>query len=403
MAHHKSSPHPNLDVVLSATQAFVETELLPLEKEKNWQDGGWIFPILEEKRAKVKKAGLWLPQIPQAWGGLGLSLAEHGQVSAILGQSPFGHYVFNCQAPDAGNMELLLEYGSAEQQERFLKPLLAGEIRSCFSMTEPEFAGSNPVMMGTTATKEGETYVINGHKWFTTAADGAAFAIVMCITHPNAESPHLRASQIIVPSDTEGFQHIRRIPIMGDEGQGWLSHSEICYENCRVPQSHLLGGEGQGFALAQSRLGPGRIHHCMRWLGIGERVFNMMVERAKTRKISENKTLAHQQTIQNWVAECRAELYAARLMVMDTARKIDENGVHAAKEEISIIKFYCAQVLQKVMDCAVQVHGALGMTEDTVLSFYYRHERGARIYDGADEVHKSSLAKAIFKKHGLKH
>jgi acyl-CoA dehydrogenase len=398
--HTTTASTANLSEILTWVQAFVETELYPLEAEARGKSWNQILPQLEEKRRKVKELGLWTPQIPKAWGGLGLSVWEFGQVSAVLGQSPYGHYVFNCQAPDAGNMEILIEFGTATQQERFLKPLLAGEIRSCFAMTEPEHAGSNPVFMSTTAEKSGGDYVIDGHKWFTSSADGAAFAIVMAMTAPEHENKYQRASQIIVPLDNQGFKLVRNIPVMGEAGEGWASHGEVRFEKCRVPQEFLLGGEGAGFAIAQTRLGPGRIHHCMRWNGICERAFDLMCRYAVSRELSPGVPLASKQTIQNWIAESRAEINAARLMVLDAAQKIDEHGQYGARVEISVIKFFCANVLQNVLDRAIQVHGALGITEDTLLSFWYRHERGARIYDGADEVHKSRVAREILKGYG---
>lgn len=376
---------------------FLYQEILPLEAEIIHQSWEEKFPKLESLRKKVKSAGLWLPQIPKEYGGLGLSLEQHGEVSEILGWSPYGHYCFNCQAPDAGNMEILIEFGTATQKEKYLKPLLAGEIRSAFGMTEPDFAGSNPVQLGTTAKKSGEYYYITGHKWFTTGFDGCSFVIVMLITNPEAAQPHERASQIIVPTDATGLEFVRNVPIMGHVGGGWESHAEIILKDCQVSEDHLLGAEGKGFAIAQERLGPGRIHHCMRWIGICERAFDMMCRRAVSRELSPGKTLAHKQTIQNWIAESRAEINAARFMVQDAARKIDIVGTKAARTEISTIKFFCANVLQKVVDRAIQVHGALGITDDTVLSYFYRHERGARIYDGADEVHKSSLARHLLK------
>ena len=328
---------------------------------------------------------------------MGLSLHDYGRVSEILGGCFYGHYLFNCQAPDAGNMEILIEHGTREQHDEYLKPLLAGNIRSCFAMTEPENPGSNPVIMSTTAVEDGDDYVINGHKWFTSGADGASFAIVMAITNPDIENPYQRASQIMVPTGTHGYQLVRNIPVMGEEGSGYASHSEVRFENCKVPKKNILGEEGEGFAIAQNRLGPGRIHHCMRWIGICEKAFSLMCKRAVTREIAPGKKLADKQTIQNWIAECRAEINAARLMVLDAANKIDIQGTESAKIEISTIKFYVAQVLDKVLDCAIQTHGALGVTDDTVLAYWYRHERGARIYDGADEVHKSRVAREILK------
>lgn len=389
---------------LSEIRSFVESELLPLERDLIRVGGGFrtILPALREKREMVKDMGYWTPQMPKRAGGMGLSLAEFGRISELLGRVPFGHYVFNCQAPDAGNMEILHQFGTTAQQEQFLAPLMAGDIRSCFSMTEPEHAGSNPVWMSTTAVRDGDDYVINGHKWFTTAADGAAFAIVMAITNPDAEQRHARASQIIVPLDAPGVEHVRLIPIMGETGEDWLSHSELRYNDVRVPVSNLLGNEGTGFLIAQERLGPGRIHHCMRWIGIAERAFEMMCRYSAERELAPGKLLATRQTVQNWIAESRAEINASRLMVLDAAEKIDAVGAYNARVEISTIKFYVAGMLQQVLDRAIQVHGGLGITDDTLLSFWFRHERGARIYDGPDEVHKSVVARQELKKYGVR-
>ena len=385
--------------IKNTIKEFVEKELFSLEPwilDSSWEEK---LPKLNELRGKVKKMGLWLPQIPKEYGGLGLTLEQHGEISEILGASPYGFYVFNCQAPDAGNMEILIEFGTKEQKEKYLNPLLDGKIRSCFAMTEPNFAGSNPVNMGTLATKENGNYIINGHKWFTSSFDGAKFAIVMLISDPNNENPYKKASQIIVPTDSEGVKFIRNISVMGHPGGGWESHAEIKFENVKVPLSNVLGGDGEGFSIAQKRLGPGRIHHCMRWIGMCERSFDLMCKRAASRELAHGQLLADKQTIQNWIAECRAEINAARLMIKDAAHKIDSQGVYKTRNEISIIKFYCANVLQKVVDYAIQVHGALGVTDDTILASYYRHERAARIYDGADEVHKSRVARQILKKY----
>jgi acyl-CoA dehydrogenase len=379
---------------------FVERELYPIELQLMHSPWAEAKEILDGKRAKAKSLGLWAPYLSEKDGGLGLSMTEFGQLSELLGTSPIGHYALNCQAPDIGNIELMHQFASNGLQEKYLQPLINGDIRSCFSMTEPEFAGSNPINMGTTAVLEGDEYVVNGHKWFTTAADGAAFAIVMAVTDP-AASPYNRASMIVVPTDTPGFELTRNISIMGDVGGGYMSHSEINYVDCRVPATNLIGEEGSGFMLAQQRLGPGRIHHCMRWIGICERAFDMMCSRAATRELRDGKMLGHQQTIQNWISESRAEINAARFMVLHAADKMDKEGSKAARMEISTIKFFVANVLMQVLDRAVQVHGALGITDDTLLSFWYRHERGARIYDGPDEVHKASLAKSILRGYGL--
>jgi acyl-CoA dehydrogenase len=385
--------------LLGTIRRFIEREVHPLEQpgEKSFKS---ILPELRRKREKVKEMGLWAPQIPKKYGGMGLSFMEHALVSEELGRCPYGHFVFNCQAPDAGNMEILMEFGSDAQKERWLRPLVGGDIRSCFSMTEPEYPGSNPIWMATNAVKDRGDYVINGHKWFTSAADGAAFAIVMLVTDPSAE-PHRRASQIIVPTDTPGFRIVRNISCMGHAGEDWASHAEVRYENCRVPRENLLGEEGGGFAIAQARLGPGRIHHCMRFVGICERAFDLMCQRAASRDLAPGDKLGSRQSVQNWIAESRAEINAARLMVLHAGWSIDTKGAKEAREEISLIKFYVANVMMNVIDRAIQVHGALGISDDTLLSSFYRNGRAARIYDGADEVHKTVVAKRILRRYGL--
>ncbi len=381
--------------------AFLVEEVYPLERDFLRKSFREMLPVLQEKRQQVKNLGLWAPHLPEEYGGFGLALAEFAHLSEEMGRTPLGHFVFNCQAPDIGNIEILLAHGTEEQKQTYLLPLIRGEIRSCFSMTEPEFPGSNPVWMSTTAVKDDDDYVINGHKWFTSSAEGAAFAIVMAITNPEAASLHQRASQIIVPTDTPGFKLVRNISVMGHIGDDYASHAEIIYENCRVPQKNLLGQERAGFAIAQERLGPGRIHHCMRWIGICERAFEMMCDYAVKRQLAPGKSLATSDIIQTWIAESRAEINAARLMVLHTAQKIDREGAQAARDDISLIKFFVANVLQKVLDRALQVHGGLGVTDDTLLAYWYRHERAARIYDGPDEVHKISVAKRILRKYGL--
>ncbi|MGH7453963.1 MAG: acyl-CoA dehydrogenase family protein, partial [bacterium] len=380
---------------------FLVEEVYPLEQNFLRKRFRELLPVLQRKREQVKALDLWTPHLPKEYGGLGLSLAEFAHLSEEMGRTPLGHFVFNCQAPDISNMEILLAHGTDEQKQTYLLPLIRGEIRSCFSMTEPEFPGSNPTWMNTTAIKDGNDYIINGHKWFTSSADGAAFAIVMAITNQEAESPHQRASQIIVPTNTPGFKIVRNISVMGHVGEDYASHAEIIYENCRVPQKKLLGQEGAGFAIAQERLGPGRIHHCMRWIGICERAFEMMCDYAVKRQLAPGKPLATSEIIQVWIAESRAEINAARLMVLHTAQKIDHEGAHAARDEVSLIKFFVANVLQKVLDRAIQAHGGLGVTDDTLLAFWYRQERAGRIYDGPDEVHKIAVAKRILRKYGF--
>ena len=386
-----------MKVITGMIDEFIDKELIPLEAEFLNKSFREMLPVLTEKRKMVKQMELWAPNHPKEYGGMGLDLVEHAFVSESLGRCPVGHYVFGCQAPDAGNIEILHLHGTEEQKERWLWPLVDGTIRSCFSMTEIDMPGSNPVMMNTTAVKDGDDYVINGHKWYSSSSDGSAFAIVMAETNPEA-STYFRTSMIIVPTDTPGFNQVRNIPVMGEAGTDYTGHGEIIYQDCRVPQKNLLGPEGHAFVIAQERLGPGRIHHCMRWLGICKRVFDLMCKRASERVMSpDGKTLATKQIIQAWIAECAAEIQAARLMTLHSAWKIENFGVKEAREDISLIKFFVANVMQNVIDKALQVHGGLGMTDDVIIPWFYRHERAARIYDGADEVHKVSVARRILR------
>ncbi len=384
-----------MSTILGMVEAFMDVEVIPLEGEMLHGDPVTVGAAVTRAQDQVRRMELWAPNHPVEFGGLGLSMVEHGLLSEALGRSPLGHVIFGVQAPDAGNIEILHTHATVEQRERFLRPLVEGKIRSCFSMTEPEMPGSNPVMMETTAIKDGADYVINGQKWFTSSADGAHFAIVMAVTDPDAP-PYRRASMILVPTDTPGFNLVRNVSVMGHAGSGYASHAEILYQSCRVPQSNLLGEEGAGFAMAQERLGPGRIHHCMRWLGIASRAFDMMCERANGRMITaDGETLADRQVIQHWAAELDAEIRGARLQTLHAAWMIDRDGAKAARDEISAIKFSVANTMLHAVDKAIQVHGALGVTDDTVLSYWYRHERAARIYDGADEVHKTALGRRI--------
>jgi acyl-CoA dehydrogenase len=390
-----------MQTITAMIDEFVQKELVPLEPLVLRRGFAAMLPELTQKRRMVKQMELWAPNHPKEYGGMGLDLKEHALVSESLGRSILGHYVFGCQAPDAGNIEILHMFGTPEQKENWLRPLVEGSIRSCFSMTEVEMPGSNPVMMDTTAVKDGDDYVINGQKWYTSSSDGARFAIVMAVTNPEA-SPYQRASMIIVPTDTPGFNPVRNIPVMGEAGSDWFGHGEILYRNCRVPQKNRLGPEGSGFAIAQERLGPGRIHHCMRWIGICNRCFDLMCRRAVSRPIAPGKTLAAKEIIQAWIAECAADIQAARLMVLHAADRIDKVGAKAARVDISMIKFVVANTMMKVIDRALQVHGGLGMTDDSIIAFLYRHERAARIYDGADEVHKLSVARQILRKYESK-
>ena len=388
-----------MTVRLAMIGEFMEREVIPLEGEMLHGDPATLEAGVRAAQAKVKQMGLWAPNHPVDLGGLGLSMVDHGLFAEAVGRSPLGMTVFGTQAPDAGNVEILHKYGTEEQRERFLRPLVAGEIRSCFSMTEPETAGSNPVLLETRAVTEGDDFVISGQKWFTSSADGAAFAIVMAVTDPDAP-PHQRASMIIVPTDTPGFNLVRNVSVMGHSGSGHASHGEVIYQACRVPRTNVLGPEGSGFLIAQDRLGPGRIHHCMRWLGIAGRSFDMMCTRANERIVdADGGTLAGKQVIQHWAAEMEAEIRGARLQTLHCAWMIDQFGASAARDEISAIKFEVANTMLKAVDRAIQVHGALGVTDDTILAYWYRHERAARIYDGADEVHKTSLGRRILRRY----
>ena len=274
-----------MQTILEMVNTFMDDEVIPLEGEFLHGTPEAVADGVAGLQQKVRQMGVWASNHPVEFGGLGLTMLEHGLFSEALGRSPLGHTVFGVQAPDAGNVEILHAHASEEQRERFLRPLVAGEIRSCFSMTEPATAGSNPTLLETTAVKDGDDYVINGQKWFTSSADGAAFAIVMAVTDPDAPT-YQRASMIIVPTDTPGFNLVRNVSVMGHAGSGHASHGEVIYQSCRVPQSNLLGPEGAGFAIAQERLGPGRIHHCMRWLGIASRSFDLMCAYANERVIT---------------------------------------------------------------------------------------------------------------------
>lgn len=391
------STSPATTELVGRIREFVDSRLVPLEPLLLAADYDALLPRIRERRAEVQQLGLWGPNYPVELGGLGLDLLTHGLVSEALGRSPLGHYAFGCNAPDAGNVELLHMYATPAQQQRWLAPLAAGTIRSCFAMTERDNSGANPLMLATTARLDGDEWVIDGSKWFTTGADGASLCIVMAVT--DADAPvHQRASMILVPTDAKGYAVERITPVMGHVGRDLFCHGEVRFENCRVPAGNLLGPRGEGFRLAQARLGPGRIHHCMRWLGICDRALGLMVVRALERKITpEGRRLAESDIVRAWIAESAAEIRAARLAVLEAAWKIDHEGAKAARDEVSMIKFFVADVLQRVVDRALQAHGGLGVTDYTLLSWFYREERAARIYDGPDEVHKLSVARRILK------
>ena len=353
-----------------------------------------IPPIIRQLQGEAKREELWNLFLPDGRYGAGLKNWEYGVLCEIMGRSPIAPRIFNCAAPDTGNMEILAEYGTPAQRQRWLEPMLAGEIRSCFSMTEPEVAGSDPTLMQTRAVRDGDDYVINGHKWFTTGAYGAAFAIVMAVTDPNAPA-HLRATQFIVPTDTPGFTLVRPVSVMGHTGGG--GHAEIRYEECRIPASSALGTEGAGFAIAQARLGPGRIHHCMRSIGAAERAVELMCRRANTRYV-HGSVLAEKGMIQNFVADSRIEIDAARLMVLHAAWKMDTVGKKESRQEISMIKVIVPNVMLAVLDRAIQVYGAMGVSDDTPLARMWRDGRAMRLVDGPDEVHKMTIARRELRK-----
>ncbi len=347
-------------------------------------------PAVVEVQKKAKQLGYWAFHLPAEGGGAGIPFLHYAYVNEVLGRSPYGPACMGSQAPDSGNAEILYRWGSSEQKQRWMAPLVAGDVRSCFSMTEPETAGSDPKLLRGSARRDGDHWVINKHAWFSSGAHGAAFAIVMVVTSPDA-APHQRQSMIMVPLDTPGVNIVRGIPVMGENLN---HHAEISYEDVRVPLTNMLGPEGSGFLIAQERLGPGRIHHCMRWLGQAQRAFELMCQRAVLRE-AFGSTLSRKANIQDWIAEARADILAARLMTLYAAHKIDKEGPGGAREEISMIKFFGAKVLHSVIDKAVQIYGAEGVTEDGPLSMMYRHARFARIYDGPDEVHKMVVARRI--------
>src|ERR687889_2096504 len=297
--------------------------------------------LVKDLRAQVRAAGLWAPHIGPEAGGSGRGFVAYAFLNELIGRSAWAPLIFGCQAPDAGNAEILNLFGTPDQRERWLRPLVAGDVRSFFSMTEPEVSGSDPTGLRTRAVRDGDDWVIDGHKWFSSGAEGAAFGIVMAVTDPDAE-PHRRMSQIIVPATTQGVEIVRAIPVMGHRGRGWSTHCEVRYRGVRVPVANTIGEPGDGFRIAQKRLGPGRIHHVMRWLGQMQRAFELMCSYSLEREAFGSR-LADKQTVQNWIADSAAEIQACRLLTLDAARKLDEGG--EARVEVSLIKFYAARVL----------------------------------------------------------
>src|SRR5690242_18297656 len=392
------STEPEFEAQLDWMRAFVRENVWPIETVfDELGDDGFrraIAPLQEQ----VKERGLWAAHLPPDLGGQGYGQVKLGLMHEILGSSPFAPAVFGNAAPDSGNSEILALAGSPDQKERYLHPLLAGDLRSAFSMTEPETAGSDPTLLATTAVREGDEWVINGHKWFSSNGSVADFLIVMAVTDPDAR-PHQRASMFLVDADTPGVNIVRDVATMEhpiEHFGRYGGHAEIVYENVRVPADALLGGRGEGFLIAQHRLGPGRIHHCMRWLGVSRRAFDMLCERAVSR-YAFGSVLAEKQTVQNWVADSLAQMQAARLMTLHAAWKMDNEGASAARTEISLIKFFGANVLHDVVDRALQVHGALGYSTDLPLESMYRYARAARLYDGPDEVHRQTVARRVLR------
>ncbi len=373
---------------------FMDRWIYPKEAELLHQDGKPTVeapypPLVTELRRKAKADGLWNLFLPDAKHGAGLGNVDYAPLCELMGRSPIAPSVFNCAAPDTGNTEILAEYGTEDQKRRWLGPMLEGEMRSCYAMTEPDTAGSDPTGLETRAVRDGDDFVLNGRKWFTTGAVGARIAIVMTVTNPDAPG-HLRASQIIVPTDTPGFNVLRSISVMGHDGGS--GHCEIELEDCRVPVTSLLGPEGSGFAIAQARLGPGRIHHCMRAVGAAERAIEMMCQRANTR-VAFGGPLADKQFVQDFVARSRMEVDQARLLALYAAWKMDTLGKKAARQEIAMIKVVAANVYMDVLDRAIQVFGSKGVSDDTPIALMWRQGRMLRLADGPDEVHKMVIAR----------
>ena len=389
------STEPEFEEKLAWIRGFVRDEIIPLETLALDQVAfdRATAPLKEEVRSR----GLWAAHLPPELGGQGFGQVKLGLIHEILGQCAYAPTIFGNNAPDSGNAELLALGADEEQKRRWLQPLLDGTLRSAFSMTEPG-AGADPTLLTTRAERDGDNYVINGHKWFTSNGSVADFLIVMAVTDPD-EQPRRRASMFVVPADTPGVHVLRDVPTMDhpEEHHGRPGgHSEIRYENVTVPVANLIGNEGDGFLLAQQRLGPGRIHHCMRWLGQSKRAFDMLCERALSR-YTHGSLLSDKQMVQDWIATSAAEMTAARLMTLQAAWKMDHGGVASALTDIAMIKYYGATVLYNVIDRAIQVHGSLGYTTDLPLEWMYRHARAARIYDGPDEVHKVTVARRILR------
>lgn len=390
---------PQLQDHLDWAERLVRTRVQPLEGLAEDLTLPELEAELNPLRDEVRTQGLWAAHLGTEDGGHGMGQVALGLLHEVLGMSVLAPYVFGANAPDSGNGELLAKFGSPEQKRRYLGPLLAGECWSAFSMTEPDTAGSDPTLLSTIAVRDGDDWVINGRKWFTTNGSIARFLIVMAVTDPTA-GPHARASMFIVDADAPGVSIVRDIPTMEHPHltrHGLGSHAEIDYRDVRVSADAMLGGLGEGFAVAQRRLGPGRIHHCMRWLGMSRRAFELLCDQAN-RRYAHGGLLAEKQTIQNWIADSAADMHAARLMTLHAAWRIDNEGDRAARKEIAMIKYFGAKVLLDVIDRSIQAHGARGYSGDSPLEGMYRIARAARIYDGPDEVHRQMVARLELRK-----
>jgi len=392
------STDPEFERKLTWMRTFVRERIWPLETLVGELGFDGLKHALAPMQEEVRGQGLWAAHLDPELGGQGFGQVKLGLMHEILGTTPIAPLAFGNAAPDSGNSEILALAGTPEQKERYLHPLLAGDLKSAFSMTEPHTAGSDPTLLQTRAVRDGDSYVINGHKWFSSNASIADFLIVMVVTDPDAR-PHQRASMILVDVETPGVRILRDVATMEhpEESFGrYGNHAEVLYEDVRVPADALLGAEGAGFLIAQQRLYPGRIHHCMRWLGVARRAFDMLCERSLYR-YAHGSVLSGHQTVQNWIADSAAEMQAARLMTLHAAWKMDTEGVAAARTDIALIKFFGAKVLHDVVDRALQAHGSLGYSTDLPLEAMYRYARAARIYDGPDEVHRASVARQVLR------
>jgi acyl-CoA dehydrogenase len=392
------STEPEFEDHLTWMRAFVREEIWPIETIENELDQRALDRLYAPLQEQVRERGLWAAHLPPELGGQGFGQLKLGLMHEVLGTSIYAPNAFGCQQPDSGNGEILALAGTPEQKEQWLHPLLAGELKSAFSMTEPGTPGSDPTQLATRAVRDGDGYVIDGHKWYSSNGSIADFLIVMAVTDPDAP-PHRRASMFIVPVSTPGVRLVRDVGTMEHpEGRfGMLGgHTEIVYDDVRVGREALLGEEGDGFVIAQHRLVPGRIHHCMRWLGVARRAFDMMCERSLYRPV-RGGLLRDKQTAQNWIADSSIQIEAARLLTLHAAWKIDTLGSSAARVDVSRIKVFGAQMLYDVVDRALQLHGGLGFSTDMPLEAMYRFARHARFVDGADEVHRESIARQILK------